>query len=177
MKSNLLLLAFLGLAACSSSSSGSADAGAADSASPDGGGDGANTDGGETCPSFTNGAQQITDQSGTGAMPVGTGGTIADGTYYATDSKLYPGGTGAVVRTSRDALAVRGSTMEVHQTDASSDVTATATVTLAGAAITLTFTCPPSLVGTTTNATYTATPTTLTLFDGTKNRVTTYTKQ
>ncbi len=137
------------------------------------------SDGGASvaCTTFANGAPQITDRATIGTMPTGTGGMLVDGAYYATESKLYAGGSGAVVRTSRDAFILAGSMMVVHQTDAVVDTTATAVIDVDGSALTLSFRCPATSLGETKALTYTATPTTITLFDAKKNRETTYTRQ
>jgi hypothetical protein len=125
-----------------------------------------------------NDAPENTDRLVSGTMPTGTGGTIAPGKYFVTESELYPGGTGAVQRNSRDLIVVSGSTMRIHQTDAMSDLVAGADFLVNGSTIVLTYRCPDSMKGQSSGAIpFTATETTLTLFDTKKMRVSVYTKQ
>jgi hypothetical protein len=48
-------------------------------------------DAGAQCHDLVSNAQPVTVIADPGALPVGTGGTVADGLYYLTEARAYPG--------------------------------------------------------------------------------------
>lgn len=175
-----VLLIALGQVACSSDSSPSPDASPSsdasprpDGSSPDGSTDGAvaamcgaGTPAGQVCSDAPDNGPAITPTCATGAMPSGTGGTIVAGTYFLTAQTYYNvpfcpttaiSGTlvvgGGCIQSSTDTPVVTSTsaTLTVHGNVAEIDVKC-----VNAGALTITQDAP--------SVTFTATPTTLTLF-------------
>lgn len=152
------------LAACSSSSGGGGtpgDSGTSDAASDSGG----------ACNSVAKSGPVVTITCASGAVPAGTGGTIVDGTYNLTAHVRYLADGGACSGgTDQSTEVIAGTSVQViGGTGALSG-----TITVSGAMLTFNITCPSAASGVDT---FTATPTTLTIFDAMAGRVYTYTKQ
>jgi hypothetical protein len=85
-----------GVAGTGAAGTGAAGTGAAGTGSDGGSVDTASStcvvpDAGGMCNALVNGASYVTIGAGEGEMPVGTGGTFVDGTYFLTEMKAYAG--------------------------------------------------------------------------------------
>ena len=128
----------------------------------------ANVPSGQACNTLTNVGAAVTPTCGTGTLPTGTGGTIVDGTYTLT-SQTYYGTTGCPSTPVNATLEIAGGCVqEVSSTPL--PVTVSTTHTVAGTTITRTVTCIDLGVDAghlsldTSTDTFTATPTTFTVF-------------
>jgi hypothetical protein len=139
-------------------------------ATADGGGGScsANVPKGQACNTLANVGAAITPACMAGTIPAGSGGAIVDGTYTLTAQTYY--GTTACPSTPVNAtIEIAGGCVQ-EVAGATIQVTASIVTTVAGASITRTVTCldlgvdaGPLSVDTAT-ATFTATPTTFTIF-------------
>jgi hypothetical protein len=128
----------------------------------------ANVPHGQACNTLTNVGAEVTPTCVSGTIPTGTGGTIVDGTYTLT-SQTYYGSTTCSSTPVSATLEIAGACVQ-EVTSTPIPATASASHTVAGATITRTVTCldlgvdagPLSLDSTTD--TFTATPTTFTIF-------------
>lgn len=117
-------------------------------------------------------APPVTGVSETSAQPVPAGGTIADGTYFLTAHQTFGAPSAGV--TYRAVMVFKGSTIELAQTrNGGAEERATLTLTTTGTKFAAKTTCPPGQ--SLSYDFYTATGTTLMLFDNEK--VATLTKQ
>lgn len=138
------------------------DASAGDSAPPPGG----------ACNAVPITAPPVTGVSETATRPIPAGGTIADGTYFLTAHQTFGAPTAGV--TYRAVMVFKGSTIELAQTrNGGAEERATLTLTTTGTKFAAKTTCPPG--SSLSYDSYTATGTTLMLFDDAK--VATLTKQ
>ncbi|MBK6460337.1 MAG: hypothetical protein IPF92_04920 [Myxococcales bacterium] len=124
-------------------------------------------DAGAQCNTVVNGATDVSVTVGTGALPIGTGGTVVDGRYFLTNLTTYPG-TGVpstlVMRQTLE-LCGGGSVGQLVNDQAGATKRKSFTFTRAGNVPTTTQTCE-SVAGDTNipYATYTATATTMTFY-------------
>lgn len=175
------------LAGCSSTGT-SADAAAGKDAPSGGGMCGADTPAGQACNALTAMGAPITPTCMSGTLPTGQGGTIVDGTYVLTAQTYYNRTTCPTIGVS-ETIVFGGGCLELA-TGTPFVATASGTFNASGANLMLTQTCIHLDVegGTfrqdASVKTFTATPTTFTLFSrdapdaGTStNSVTVYTKQ
>ncbi len=128
----------------------------------------ANVPAGQACNTVASVGAAVTPTCVAGAIPTGRGGTIVDGTYTLTSQTYY--GTTACSSTPVNAtLEIAGACVQ-EVTSLPIPVTVSTTRTVSGATISRTVTCidlgvdggPLSLD--TSTATFTATPTTFTIF-------------
>ena len=177
--------------ACSSSTSSpndpdasspvDASSGSDTSTTPDAGNDtGGNLpDGSTTCPSIANTAPIVTSSVMNGVTaPTGTGGTIADGTYYMTAQMQYMGGDNSP-EDQKYTIKITGNQLDLTgHSGAKSEQSVTVTMannTATGAAK-WTVVCPAALAGKDFGITsYTATATTVTFYKPTNGAI--FTKQ
>jgi hypothetical protein len=136
---------------------------------PTGGGScSANVPKGQACNAITNVGTPVTPTCNPAAVPAGTGGTIVDGTYTLTSQTYYGSATCETNPLTATLEIAGGCIQEVSTFDR--PVTVSTAATVSGANITLTVNCvdlgtdagQPSF-DVMTN-TFTATPTTFTLF-------------
>ena len=129
---------------------------------------GAGTPAGQECNAVTSMGAPVTPTCVSGASPTGQGGTIADGTYVLTAQTYYNRSTCPTIALS-ETVVFSGGCLELA-TGTPFPATASGTFTVSGANLMLTQTCVHIDVDgatTTSNAavnTFTATPTTFTLF-------------
>ena len=158
----------LGLVACGSDSSPTRDG-----SSPDGSAEGtvaamcgAGTPAGQACTDAPDNAPVITPTCATGAMPSGMGGTIVAGTYHLT-AQTYYNVPGCPTTALSGTLVISGGCLQ-SSTDTPIVATTSATLTIHGNVAEVNLQCvntgplrgnPDAL-----NWTFTATPTTLTMF-------------
>jgi hypothetical protein len=130
------------------------------------------TDG--NCTDLDEVGQTVTGTCGTSEQPMGTGGTIADGTYALTGRVGYQ--TGCMEGTFRATLRMAGGCFlrvdDEGNGSATEHLSRSGTFTTSGSTLTRDVTCGTALPA----ATYTATPTTFTIFDE-GGAVTVWTKQ
>ena len=158
-------IAFLFAGSACGSSQGTSDAGDG----PAGPGScSANVPAGQACNTLTNVGVSVTPTCVSGPIPTGTGGTIVDGTYTLT-SQTYYGTTACPSEPVNATLEITsGCVQEVSSSPI--PVTASTAHTVSGATITSTVTCVDlgvdagPLTFDTKTDTFTATPTTFTLF-------------
>ncbi len=101
-----------------------------------------------------------------------TGGAIADGTYVLTERKSWKGSCDC---DTRQTMKIAGDVVQVvSRTDADPEVRVAGKITYAGSNLTLAMSCPAPK---TLELTYTATATTLMIFDPQKHSLATLTKQ
>lgn len=168
-----LLVATCGLVGgCSSSSS---DTGTTADGGTGGSDSGTTTAGG--CNSVAINAPVITDATGAGAKPTPAGGTIADGKYFVTAQEYFgqtpPGKTYNVV------FEVSGGTANLAQINNSGpEERFTLTLATSGTTFSATASCPAAVAGKKLDYDqFTATPTSLVLFNPKNGAVVTFTKQ
>jgi hypothetical protein len=139
-----------------------------------GGGTGMGPDGG-TCNDIVNDAPMVSPTVSKGALPVGTGGTIADGTYALTKYEIEPTSLVPATLTISIVVVIHGSALQVAQELGGSPSRTNYTLATTGNQITLAPTCglPPALVWTS----YTATPASYTLYAAQAGAALTWTKQ
>ncbi len=166
-------IAFLCAGAACGSSQAVSDAGDAAVDAGDGpGGAGscsANVPHGQACNTLTNVGAAVTPTCVSGTIPIGTGGTIVDGTYTLTAQTYYGSTTCSSTPVNATLEIAGGCVQEVSSMPL--PVTVSTTHTVAGATITRTVTCI-DLVGVDAGSlsldfatdTFTATPTTFTIF-------------
>jgi len=123
------------------------------------------------CNSLTNDATPIMGTCGTGSQPVGTGGTIAPGTYVLSAQAVYGAGCTAGTKYQVTMLIADGCLERVDGTGANA-IHRNQNISTSGTQLLRTSSCGPGLPA----ATYTATATQLTIFDQ-GGAVTTWTKQ
>ena len=133
-------------------------------------GTGSGTDQGATCSTLVAGGSCVDVQISSGTPPVGTGGTLAAGTYNLTSETFYgPGDAGTaysrqetVILADVTATSFTFQDVRVSGTQ-TSHVNGTATVS--GTTLTYTFTCPPPTDGGMTGGSedFTATSTSFTV--------------
>jgi len=169
-----------------SSSSGSASAGTGGSASAGTGGSTSSNmassssgAGGGSCSGLQQLATTITDQFTSGTVPVGTGGTIADGTYTMTKHITYgPAGTPT---THTYTIRIAGQVMDLlGHDDAKPDIDATFEIMPSPTgAFTDGVTCPAQFAGKKLGQidSYTATATELHLFESSLSNENVFTLQ
>ncbi|MGZ3475801.1 MAG: hypothetical protein ACXWUG_17315 [Polyangiales bacterium] len=179
-----LALVCLLLSACSSSSSESAPQpsdtgvssdGSTSETSPDDTGslveDSAMEDTGE-CNALANSAPPITSTSSMATFPSGTGGTIADGTYFMTAETVYGSSAGTM---HQETLAIAAGSMQIVKIGVTTPIDRTTwSYTTAGTTLTMTRTCPSAktqMLG------FTADATTLTTYDATTKIAKAYKRQ
>jgi hypothetical protein len=138
------------LSACSGSAS--TNAGAACSAAPSTG----------ACNGLTDIGAVVIPVCATGPEPDGTGGTIVDGTYVLTSLTLYDCTRVATFPQSQ-TLTVSGACMQGAAHVGGAPITTSQSFVVSGNQLTGSIDCPAGQSGAQT-ATFTATPTTLTLF-------------
>ncbi len=167
----------------STASGGSTSAGAGGSTTAGAGGSTAAGAGGSTaagaggasagaCNQLVNDGPSVPEVAETGTPPAMTGGTVADGTYVLTERKDWMGSCGC---NTRQKLQITGDVVQVvSRTDADPEVTFTGKATFAGSNLTLAMSCPASKA---IALTYTATATTLMLFDPQDQSLQVFTKQ
>jgi hypothetical protein len=123
--------------------------------------DDAGTDAGPPCNTIANDAPVVNTTEIAAEPPAPQGGTIADGTYWATALDIYTGPTGpaGVTGTSQMTTLIQGDTVQI--VSSGQPTRRTVTLTTADASFTSVDTCPDSQMS---QGAYTATPTTLTIF-------------
>lgn len=137
--------------------------------------DGTADDTGGACNALSNDAPHITSTKSTAPLPTGTGGSVADGTYFLTSATIYAQPSAGSGSDQQETIAIAGGKLDVvklgvtHPIDRTSWSYATSSTTL-----TLTRTCPSSKTQT---FGYTADATTLTTYETATNIAKTYTKQ
>ena len=120
------------------------------------------------CNSLVNVASPVTVTVTGGTAPVGTGGTVANGTYTVTSAMVIDGDlvdAGLPASMARTTFSISASTIGTVTTSSGQTTTAEATFATVGRNFTLTPTCPAG--GMVETGTYTATATTLTLLEQT----------
>jgi hypothetical protein len=134
-------------------------------------------DGGSACNSLVNAAPIVKQTLVNQPMPSPTmGGTIAPGTYYLTESKLYLG-AGMMPRQLQATQSINGTTVQTvqHTSNSPDSVHDTRMYTTAGTTLTITFICG-GVTGMTTLG-YDATPTQYTTYNNTSRLVNVWTRQ
>ncbi len=123
--------------------------------------DDAGTDAGPPCNTIANDAPVVNTTEIAADPPAPQGGTIADGTYWATALDIYTGPTGpaGVTGTSQMTTLIQGETVQI--VSSGQPTRRTVTLTTADASFTSVDTCPDSQMS---QGAYTATTTTLTIF-------------
>jgi hypothetical protein len=155
------------LAGCSSTSSGGD--GAVDMTTTTGGMCGAGIPAGQECNDVQAMGAAITPTCVSATMPVGTGGTIVDGTYELTSNTYYKGCETLPIS---ETVVISGDCLEIA-TGTPFRITASGTFTVAGASLMATSACfhidvdgaTTTRSGPSSNTTFSATPTSLTLFN------------
>ncbi len=159
----------------SAGAGGSTSAGAGGSTSAGAGGSTSAGAGGASsgaCNQLVNDGAPVPEVAETGTPPAMTGGAVADGTYVLTGRKDWMGSCGC---NTRQKLQITGDVVQVvSRTDADPEVAFTGKATYAGSNLTLAMSCPASK---TLALTYTATATTLMIFDPQDQSLEIYTKQ
>jgi hypothetical protein len=122
---------------------------------------------GQVCNSLVDVSTSVKPTCVTGEMPVGAGGTIVDGTYVLTE-QIYYNEPGCPVLPIGGTIVISGNCVQAANVQFS--VTASSSISVQGNSITTTQTCvsgdidPASFTPDAPTRTYTATPTTFTLF-------------
>ncbi len=122
----------------------------------------AGTDAAPSCNAIANGAPVVNITQVAMDPPTPQGGTIVDGTYWATAVEIYTGPSGptGVTSTSQMTTLITGTTVQIVSDGQPARRTVTLT-TAADAGFVSVDTCPDS---NSSQGAYTATPTTLTIF-------------
>ncbi len=134
------------------------------------------------CNAIANQAADVAYQFSSDTAPVGSGGTVADGTYALSSAVVYPSNAGdaGLNASASITLSVSGSTWQLSSREAEQASTLSATFAPSGTSFTLTETCPtdePLLSGTfTASAGQIVLASTTTDGNVTTTTVTTYTK-
>lgn len=148
-------------------SDGGADAGLADSqVGPEASASCASPDGGSACNPLASAGTSVSVTCGA-EPPQMLGGIISDGTYVLTAETRYhcpDGGLGDLPGTDAATITISGSCLEGITRESAQTITYAASLDEHGDALTMTAVCS-SLIGgfSTTSATFTATPTTLSI--------------
>jgi hypothetical protein len=122
---------------------------------------------GQQCNAVEMTAAAITPSCVTGTIPVGTGGTIVDGTYALTEQIYY--NITSCPPPVAETLVFSGGCRQ-FAIDGLRQITSSATFAVSGTSFTVTPTCfhaeqdAATVVSSMANVTFTATPTTFTLF-------------
>ncbi|MGZ3451403.1 MAG: hypothetical protein ACXVEF_17475 [Polyangiales bacterium] len=136
---------------------------------------------GSVCPTFANTAPTITDVTSTATVPVGTGGSIVDGTYFMTSHTTYVGGDTTIKKHSYTIKIVGGVFQLVGHDNTAADGAATFAITnnASTGAFDLSGTCPADVIGQHLGAldSYTADATTLHMYSSSKKNDVVLTKQ
>jgi hypothetical protein len=137
-----------------------------------------NDGGSGACNSLVNAAPVVQQTVVNQPMPSPTnGGTIASGTYYLTDSKIYQGAPpGEVPLQLQITQYISGATVQTtqHIMNSPNSTHDTRTYTVSGTMLTVTFTCGGTGMG---NLGYDATPTQYTTYNGVGKTVNVWTRQ
>ncbi len=138
------------------------EASAPDAAMPEDAADDTGGDAGAPCNTVANGAPVVDVMQVAADPPAPQGGTIADGTYWQTSVAIYTGPSGptGASGTSQMTAEIEGETVQIVSDGQPARRTVTLTTT-SDAGFTAVDTCPAPQ---TNNGSYTATPTTLTIF-------------
>lgn len=138
------------LTACGPAPAVSPDAGSGDDAGPTG------------CNAIASAGEPVPETAGAGAMPTPAGGAIADGTYVLTAWEIYPPGSVDAFQR-RETFVFAGNTVEsLSQKDAEPEQRRAGTYSTSGTTWSISLSCP---VTQTVDLPYTATPTTLQIFE------------
>lgn len=156
----------------SSSSSGGSSSGGSSSSSSSGGSSSSSSGGGGQCNALTQQGTKLDVVGSKAAPPTATGGTVADGTYVLTGSKLYgasvPEGPINGVSSPATTVEIKGTTYNSLASRTSGDARTTSTLAVSGINATLTATCafplPDGGLGAAVQATYSATATGFTIY-------------
>lgn len=129
---------------------------------------GANVPEGGACNTLSNVGPTVTQVCASGPMPiVGTGGTIADGTYVLTSAADYQSTSCSSEKISATYVIAGGCWQEVAQASSpgvSVSLVATLSVSVQGNQLTTTALCQSAQLPATATSTFTASGSTLTLF-------------
>jgi hypothetical protein len=161
-------IAYLCTGAACGSPQAASDAGNGPTSDAGAGSCSANVPHGQVCNTLTNVGTTVTPTCATGTIPIGTGGTIVDGTYTLT-SQTYYGATTCPSELVNATLEIAGGCIQ-EVSSAPIPVTVSTASTVAGTTITKTVTCialgidAGPLSADFSTDTFTATPTTFTIF-------------
>ena len=145
----------------------SADAAGTDTATTGDGADGARGgDTGDGCNSVVQVGATVTATCAPGGAPAATGGTIADGVYFLTDSRFFGACPSSAL--AQTLVVSRGTVQSIVTMAAGETLRKSLRYDLLGATMLQTQSCPVNVL---TRGTFTATPTTLTIV--VKNALTT----